>query len=285
MADVTLRSSYVMAGRIKTHYSEAGENGPSVVLIHGGGAGSSGEAGFAPVMRLLGRKYRVYAPDSVGGYGDTDPFYPPAEGVQSRVDQLEAFIDTLCLDQICLTGNSQGAWVAAKYALQHPDRIKKLLLVASGTISTAMGLKHEETEGMRALRAYDGSEASMRRVLEVLVYDKSKVTDELVRLRNEAANRPGAEESRRIFQEGMQKLTRDPNMRLKYDMTQTLPKLTIPCMFVWGQQDKFAPVELGHQLEKLLPNFKFKYVDQAGHQVQNDQPEQVSKIMDEFYSS
>ena len=194
-------------------------------------------------------------------------------------------MDTLCLDQICLTGNSQGAWVAAKYALQHPDRVKKLLLVASGTISTAMGLKHDETEGMRALRSYDGSEESMRRVLEVLVYDKSKVTDQLVKLRNIAANRPGAAESRRIFAEGQQKLTRDPNMRLKYDMTYTLPKLTIPAMFIWGEQDKFAPVEMGRQLEKLLPNFKFQYVDKAGHQVQNDQPEIVGKLMADFYSS
>ena len=285
MADSLLRSSYVMAGRIKTHYSEAGESGPPVVLIHGGGAGSSGEAGFAPVMRELSNKFRVYALDSVGGYGNTDPYYPCTEGTQTRVDQLEAFMDTLCLNQICLTGNSQGAWVAAKYALQHPDRVKKLLLVASGTISTAMGLKHDETEGMRALRSYDGSEESMRRVLEVLVYDKSKVTDQLVKLRNIAANRPGAAESRRIFAQGQQKLTRDPNMRLKYDMTYMLPKITIPAMFIWGVQDKFAPVELGHQLEKLLPNFKFQYVDKAGHQVQNDQPEQVSKLMADFYSS
>ncbi len=285
MADSSLRSSYVMAGRIKTHYSEIGQNGPPVVLCHGGGAGSSGEAGFAALMRELGKKFRVYALDSVGGYGNTDPYFPCTEGVQTRVDQLEAFMDTLCLDQVCVSGNSQGAWVAAKYALQHPDRVKKLLLVASATIFTAMGLKSPESEGMRVLRAYDGTQESMRRMLEVLVCDKSKVTDELVKLRNDAANRPGAEESRRIFQEGMQRLTRDPNMRLKFDMTHTLPKLTIPAMFIWGEQDKFAPVELGRQLEKLLPNIKFQYVANAGHQVQNDQPEQVSKLMMEFFSS
>ncbi len=285
MADSSLRSSYVMAGRIKTHYSEIGQNGPPVVLCHGGGAGSSGEAGFAALMRELGKKFRVYALDSVGGYGNTDPYFPCTEGVQTRVDQLEAFMDTLCLDQVCVSGNSQGAWVAAKYALQHPDRVKKLLLVASATIFTAMGLKSPESEGMRVLRAYDGTQESMRRMLEVLVCDKSKVTDELVKLRNDAANRPGAEESRRIFQEGMQRLIRDPNMRLKFDMTHTLPKLTIPTMFIWGEQDKFAPVELGRQLEKLLPNIKFQYVANAGHQVQNDQPEQVSKLMMEFFSS
>ncbi len=110
----------------------------------------------------------------------------------------------------------------------------------------------------------------MRRMLEVLVWNKSIITDELVELRNKAANRPGAPEARQLFQEGMQKLTQDPNRRLKYEMDHMLPRLTIPAMFLWGEQDNFAPVELGRQLEKLLPNFKFQYVPNAGHQVQND---------------
>ena len=51
-----------------------------------------------------------------------------------------------------------------------------------------------------------------------------------------------------------------------------------------GEQDNFAPVELGHQLEKLLPNFKFQNVSNAGHQVQNNQPELISKLMIKFFS-
>jgi len=285
MSDSPIRSRYVMAGKIKTHYSETGHNGPPIVLCHGGGAGSSGEAGFAALMLELGKKFQVYALDSVGGFGDTDPNYPVPEGVQTRVDQLEAFIDTLCLDPVCLSGNSQGAWVAAKYTLQHPDRVNKMLLVASATISGAMGLKVPPTEGMRVLRAYDGSKESMRRMLEVLVWDKSKVTDELVELRNAAATRPGAPEAFQTFQKGMQRLTQDPNLRMKYEMNHTLPRLTIPSMFIWGEQDNFAPVDLGRQLEKLLPNIKFHYVANAGHQVQNDQPEVVSRLMMDFFSS
>jgi len=280
-----LRSRYIMAGRVKTHYSESGQHGPAVVLCHGGAAGSSGEAGFGSAMALLAEKFQCYAPDGVGGYGDTDPYFPASEGVQSRVDHLEAFIDTLCLDQVCMVGNSQGAWVAAKYALEHPDRVKKLFLVASGTVATAMGLKSIETEGAKALRAYDGSRESMRRMLEALVLDKTKITDAVVDLRNASANRPGAKEARQIFQKGQQRLTQDPNLKLKYVMNDNLPKLTIPTTCIWGEQDNFAPVELGRQLEKLLPNISFRYVQKAGHQVQTDQPELVAKLMAEFFSS
>lgn len=285
MSESPLRSRYVMAGRIRTHYTESGNNGPAVVLCHGGGPGSSGEAGFGQIMPALGTKFQVYAVDSVGGFGETDPYYPASEGIQSRVDQLEAFIDTLCLSRVSLAGNSQGAWVAAKYALEHPDRVDRLVLIASNTIAGAMGLEMPMTEGMRAIRAYNGTAESMRAFLQTIVWNKSLITDQLVEQRNECANRPGAGEARRVFQEGMQRLTRDPNLRLKYDMQNTLPKLTIPTMFIWGEDDRFAPVELGRQLEKLLPNIQFKYVLKAGHQVQNDQPEVVSKLMIDFLSS
>jgi len=276
------RSRNVMTGRFRTHYTECGGDGPALVLCHGGGPGSSGEAGFGLLMPTLAAKFQVYALDSVGGFGETDPYYPASEGVQSRVDQLEAFMDTLCIERAVVGGNSQGAWVAAKYALQHPDRVDKLLLIASNTISAAMGLESPVTEGMKAIRAYNGTEESMRAFLKTIVWNKNLITDDLVKLRNDCANRPGAEAARKIFQEGQQRLTKDPNLRLKYDMRNTLPKLTIPTICIWGEDDGFAPVDLGRQLEKMLPNIKFHYVAKAGHQVQNDQPQVVSKLIMDF---
>ncbi len=280
-----LRSRFVMTGHVKTHYSEVGDDGPTVILLHGGGPGSSGDAGFGRMMPYLADGYQVYAPDGVGGFGLTDPAAPCTEGMQSRVDQLEAFMDALCLDQICLSGNSQGAWVAAKYALEHPDRVKKLLLISSSTIANAMGLTSPETEGMRALREYDGTLKAMRRVLEALIWDKELITDELINLRFAAASRPGAEEGRQAFLAGSNRLTRDPNLRLKFELKHTLPRLGLPTKFIWGENDNFAVPELGRQLEKLLPDVPFTYIPRAGHQVQNDQPEVVAKHMQDFFAS
>jgi pimeloyl-ACP methyl ester carboxylesterase len=285
MSESALRSRNVMAGRIRTHYTESGHDGPVVVLCHGGGPGSSGEAGFGQLMTILGTKFRVCAVDSVGGFGETDSYHPASEGIQSRVDQLEAFMDTLCIEKASVGGNSQGAWVAAKYALEHPDRVDKLVLIASNTIAGAMGMEIPMTEGMRAIRAYDGTAESMRAFLQTIVWNKDLITDELVKLRNDCANRPGAEQARKVFQEGQQRLTKDPNLRLKYDMRNTLPKLTIPTICIWGEDDGFAPVKLGRQLETMLPNVKFHYVAKAGHQVQNDQPEIVGKLIMDFLTA
>ena len=46
-----------------------------------------------------------------------------------------------------------------------------------------------------------------------------------------------------------------------------------------------CPVALGRQLEKMLSNVKFHYVANAGHQVQNDQPQLVAKLMMDFLAA
>ena len=94
MATSELRSRWVMANGVKTHYSEVGDNGPVIIALHGGGAGSSGESGMGLMMPYLADDFRVLAPDSVGGYGQTDAFAPVPYGLINRVTQLEDFADT-----------------------------------------------------------------------------------------------------------------------------------------------------------------------------------------------
>jgi pimeloyl-ACP methyl ester carboxylesterase len=148
-----------------------------------------------------------------------------------------------------------------------------------------MGIRGQETPGLRALMDYDGTIEGMRRLLNALLYNKAKITPQLVELRNAAANRPGAPEARRIFGQGTQRLMQDPNLRMKFEMTHTLPRLTVPAMFIWGENDEFALPEQGRQAEKLLPNIPFKWIPQAGHQAQTDQPELVAKLMFDFFSA
>src|SRR5215469_15900871 len=105
------RSRFVMVDGVKTHYTESGDNGPVILAMHGGGQGSSGEAGLGKLFGLLGDRYRVIGLDSIGGFGETDPV-PLRYGLQSRVDHAADFVDALCLDRFAVIGNSQGAWCA-----------------------------------------------------------------------------------------------------------------------------------------------------------------------------
>ena len=284
---VPWRSSWVRAGSIRTHYSEAGDEGPPVILLHGGGPGSSGAAGFRFMIPALAPHFRVYAPDQVS-FGQTDmsdPSARPRNGIQSLVDHVADFIDALCLENVLIVGNSQGAYVASKYTLDNPGRVAKLFLIGSATVAGAMGIPPIATPGMKALMQYDGTEKAMRAFLEAIVSDASTVTDALVKSRNDAYHLPGVPEATKMFGEARAKLAEDPDWRQRYSLEGRLDKLTVPTKFVWGATDGFAPPELAHQIQPKLPNSKIEFIDNAGHQVQTDQPDLVNQMVIDFFKS
>ena len=277
----TIRSRYIVANGVRTHYSEIGDNGPVVIALHGGGAGSSGDAGMGGLLPELEKQgFRAIAIDGVGGFGLTDVNAPTPYGVQSRVNHLEDVVDALGIDKFIICGNSQGAWVAAKYAIQHPDKVTQMVLIGSATIGAAMGIPEEFTPAFEALAKYDYTRPGMKKMLEALVHQHSKIDDRLIDGRFESSVRPGAKEALAKFVAGHRYLQSDV-MRWNFDMRTSLPELTkhIPTASAWGQQDQMAPVHLGNKLEALLPDAKWYFVDQAGHQVQTDQPEQLAQIV------
>jgi pimeloyl-ACP methyl ester carboxylesterase len=277
------RSRFIIANGVRTHYTEAGDDGPVIVALHGGGAGSSGGAGMGGLLQVLGKNYRVIAIDGVGGFGLTDTSAPTPHGTQSRVDQLVDVVDALGLDRFIIIGNSQGAWVAAKYAILHPDRVTKMLLVASATITAAMGIPEVITPAFKALAGYDYTREGMRALMQALVVNHSKLTEELLESRFASSTRPGASEALARFVAG-HKYLQSEIMRPNFDMRTSLPLITkyIPTAFAWGEQDAFAPATIGRQLEPLLPDVKFHFIDGAGHQVQTDQPERLAAIITEL---
>jgi pimeloyl-ACP methyl ester carboxylesterase len=285
MEDVR-RSRFVMANGVRTHYTESGANGRAIVALHGGGYGSSGAAGLGRLLELLAGRYRVIGLDSIGGYGETEPL-PLRYGLQSRTDHAADFVDALCLDRFTILGNSQGAWCAARYAMEHPDRVDNVVLLSSLTIGSALGLKIPPSEGRKLLRAYDGSRPAMARLMQGLTARPEVITDELVDLRQAAATRPGAMAAYAASEKSIAAVRDNPVLKAGFDMSKTLPALakTIPTAFIWGDADIFAQPSLGREIEALLPDIRFHWVRNAGHQVQTDQPEIVAEIVDGLISA
>jgi len=255
-----------------------------IVALHGGGAGSSGESGMGLVMPLLAADFRVIAPDSIGGFGDTDPHAPAPYGLINRATQLEAFADTLCLDKFTLTGNSQGAWAAVRYAMLHPDRVEKLVLISSLTIAQGLGIDQPRTPALAALEGYDGTRDGMRKLLEAVIADKSKISDALIDRRQKSATRPGAMEAMKEFVKNTGAARKNPALALQFDLRASLPAVAkqIPTIFVWGEADTFALPETGRAIAKAVPDIKFHWVAGAGHQVQTDKPKESADIIRSF---
>ena len=287
MSTSNIRSRWVMANGVKTHYSESGGDGPVLVALHGGGAGSSGVAGMGAAMERLADEFRVLAPDSIGGFGLTDTNAPTPYGLMSRVEHLADFVDALCLDKFTILGNSQGAWAAAHYAMLYPKRVEKMILISSLTIADNMGIRQAPNAAMKALMGYDGTREAMKTLLDALIIDKGRITDALIDERQAAATRPGAMEALKNLFGAIKETRENPVLSHRTNMLESLPLLTkqLPTIFLWGDSDPFAIPETGKAIEALLPDVKFHWIAGAGHQVQTDKPDESVKIMREFLHS
>jgi len=281
---------WVLANGVRTHYAWAGTEGPAVILLHGAGPGASGAAGWKYMLPALAKAgFRAFAPDQLSmGWTDVRPHAWPTRGLQSLVDHIRDFVEALCLDEVSVVGNSQGAYVAAKYAIDNPHKVNKLFLIGSATIAFAMGLerpKQAENKSFVEMIGYDFTKESMVKFLKSCAYDQSKITDDLVEYRHAAATRPGIREAMQAFSEAQRTVQNTPKLKDQWSLKDSLPNLKIPTKFIWGKQDTLAPIEMAYQLEKLLPNISFEYIDECGHQCQTDQPELVNQMVIDFFKN
>lgn len=278
-------NSWVLANGVRTHYSWAGTEGPAVILLHGAGPGAGGAAGWRFMLPALAKAgYRAFAPDQLSmGLTDTRPHAWPVNGHQSLVDHVHDFIEALCLDEVCLVGNSQGAYVAAKYTIDHPEKVKKVVYIGSNTIYQAMQeIPERKLRSFLEVIGYDYTEESLRKFMNRNSFGDTVVPEELIQLRHQAANRPGVREANKAFDDYLAKMNTDAKLWDRYCIKDSLPKIKVPGKFIWGKHDAVAPIETAYKLEKLLPNIEFEYIDNCGHQCQTDQPELVNQLVIDF---
>ncbi|MDB5729929.1 MAG: hypothetical protein JWQ00_3134 [Noviherbaspirillum sp.] len=277
-------SNFVMVNGIRTHYVEAGSGEP-LVLVHGAGPGASGWSGWRETIPALAKHYHVYAIDTLG-FGYTDKPVNIVYSDQASVDHLAGFLDVMCLDRIFLCGNSRGAYIAAKYMVDHPPRVRRLAMVSSGSLASAMGLdrKPDQMGGVKMLEAFDGTPEGMRNFMKVIVNDTSKITDDLIASRMKIATLPGHDYARKSQNEYRKSLKTNPNEQQRFDLRHRLPKMTIPMLLVWGAKDSFAPAELADDLRQALPNVRIVKLENSGHQAQNDESDRFNQMVLEFFS-
>lgn len=108
------------------------EQGPPLVLLPG--LGSPGHL-LAPLAAPLAERYRLYAVDNIYDVGRSVNVRPVTSAADF-VAWLDSLFDALHLPQVHLLGLSLGAWVSAQYALAHPERVHRAVLLApAGTVA------------------------------------------------------------------------------------------------------------------------------------------------------
>ncbi|MFI9628795.1 alpha/beta fold hydrolase [Streptomyces sp. NPDC052042] len=173
-------SRLVEAAGVRLHLHEAGR-GPLLLCVHGGAPGAYGWGNFGQNMAAFSKRFRTVIVD-LPGYGKSDK--PAIEGGRHAfyAKVFAALVRELGEERAHVVGMATGGAAAIAMSVDHPDVVERLVLVSS-----AGGLPlftPTPSEGQKVIRDYYGgdgpSRAKMRAYLEMMMYNRSAVTDELV---------------------------------------------------------------------------------------------------------
>jgi len=177
-----------MAGGIRTHYLEAGQGEP-VMLIHSGEFGGRAEFSWRCNIEALAERFHVYAPDVVG-FGRSEKLVNFSDQAGFRIRHIGAFMDVLCIGSAHFMGNSfGGSLILTVAAADRPAWNIRSIVASSG------GGFAPDNDARKVLTLYDGSREGMREILKVLFYDSKWWADAFVDERWQAAMEPGAWEA------------------------------------------------------------------------------------------
>lgn len=254
----------------KTNYHDQGEGQP-VLMIHGSGPGVSGFVNWRLAMPELAKSCRVIVPDMLGfGYSErpADGRYAP----ERWVAQALGLMDALGLAQADIVGNSFGGALALMLAIRHPQRVRRLVLMG------AAGLNFELTPGLDAVWGYQASMDDMRRIMDIFAFDRTRITEDIVRSRFDASVQPGAQEAfASMFPAPRQRWVQA--LASPVEAIRAIPHETL---IIHGREDKVIPLSNSLRLCELIPRAQLHVYGRCGHWTQIEHAGRFARLVRDF---
>lgn len=240
------------------HYVEQGkaDSDDVIVFVHGSGSGASGHSNFKTNYPFLAENNcRVIIPDLIG-YGRSDKPDDVEYHIDFFVECLRQLVTSLTDKKVILVGNSLGGGISIRYALDYPQEVAGLVLMAPGGIEnqpdyfTMPGMKvMKETFAENKTREGLGDF-----IRKGLVHEKNAhlVDEELLAERWEIAQLQNAQVIQTMVV---------PNM------TSELKNIQCPVLAFWGMDEQMMPASGIQNLTQNIQNIKLVLVSQCGHWV------------------
>lgn len=236
----------------------SGGYGKPMMVLHGIGNQAGSWAKLAADMAVM---TQVMVPD-LPGHGDSDPL-GGALSLQDLVDGVEALVLKESPDQpVTLMGNALGGWVALRYAMQHPERVERLVLlnpmVAYDELERVQLVPEDREQAAALVGAMSPGNAPT---------PAGFVLDDLIEtIQNGATPRVLA------------------GLRPTDSLSDAeLATLDLPVLILWGGEDKILPAEHGERLAGLLPQASFVVLEGCGHIPQQQCPRELVKRLVEIF--
>ncbi|MBS4751272.1 alpha/beta fold hydrolase [Nocardioides sp. zg-ZUI104] len=253
-------------------YHESG-SGPALLLVHGGAPGATGWGNFGQNVPFLASRFRTIVVD-LPGFGGSEWVPTPEGRMRAHAAVLVGLLERLEVPSAHVVGLGSGGAVAMRMALDHPERVDRLVLVSS-----AGGLAMFEpapTEGLRAIRDYyrgaGPSPEKMRRYLEASIGDPDLITDDLVAERYRESVRPSVLEA-----------AGRPSPGHPSDAVwKEADRIAARTLVVWGRENRVKGYDHGLFLASRIPDAELHLYSGAGLSVPLERARRFEHLVERF---
>lgn len=264
---------FVDAGGVRTRALVAGD-GEDVIMMHG----TSGhlEAFSRNIVPHVHAGFRCHAIDALG-HGYTDK---PNEAYEifKYGKHVIAYMDAMGIEKAHLAGESLGGWTSAWIAINHPDRVASVQLIAAGgTKANPEIMERIKTSTTLAVQTDDRD--LTRKRLHLLMHNPEKdVSEELVDIRHTIYHQPD-------FVANIHNLLSLQNMEIRQRnllRPDDLAKIEAPTLVVWGSQNPFGGVAEATAMHENIPGSELIIYNECGHWPQHEHAEEYNPAAIEF---
>lgn len=268
-------SQFVALDGMQVHLRDQGprDDPTPIVLLHGTSASLHTWEGWVAALQ---NKRRVISLD-LPGFGLTGPF-PDGD---YRMAHYSAFLanvlDLLQVPRAVVAGNSFGGQLAWQFALDHPQRVERLVLVdAAGyprnATSIPIGFRLAQIPVLAPLMDNLLPRAMIEASLRNVYGDPSQVSDELIDRYFELTLRAGNRQAlrQRFTQaDGGSGYTR-------------IAELKVPTLIIWGGRDQLIPPVNAERFQRDIEGSRVVLFDDLGHVPQEEDPARTVAVLQTF---
>ena len=237
----------VRAGGWVTRYLEVGDpSAPTVVLLHDGAYGASGELSWGRVADLLSDRYHVLAPDMLGWGGADKVIFFDRSPYTPRIEQISSFCRALDVRDAVFVGVSFGGSVLLRALVQPDQPFPARLAIALN----ATGGPFRRPEGLVELSDYAMPSLDAARRITALLVDDIDAVEKHVVERYENSLIPGHWEV--MTASAMRNPAAGPPPP-PADFLPLLSAVTVPVVFVEGTRDQLLEPGWAATMSKATP--------------------------------
>ena len=243
-------------------YDEYGTGEP-LLLLHGL---TGNRHMYTEEIRVFKKYFRTIVLDA-RGHGESEK--PASYTLDDHIGDVLRLMDHLLIEETYLLGVSMGSYIAQGVAIASPERVKKLILVATKSQGTTSSMEALFEQHAKELEGLDFSEKVMK--VSPYMFHDLKAVGKWSHAASEKSQGLTANE-----------ITAANEALDGFDFRKDLYRVTAETLVISGDHDGLNPPKVGRETARLIPNATFVEFNQSGHAPNVEQPKLFLDFVLEF---